>query len=415
MRCITALNEFGIFMKSLHRLKLDACKVGIFAAALAAEISVCLAGSSDSGIWDRDELHRVPKTFSAEKYAEYQVSGVRALLYESIPFRGKPTKVFAYYSAPAGPVPSGGWPAVVLVHGGGGTAYAAFVKQWNSWGYAAISMDRYGKLPLTNVELKNRPDIEDGWVNDKASSRQDETWHYHSVAQIMLAHSLIRSFPEVNPDKTGVVGASWGGVHASIAAAVDGRFKFGAIVYSSVFETVETKMQWWDPGRFVPSIKIPTLWVKGTNDACFTSRNWQHAGNICGGGPISSLVVRLSHDDGGQVYPINHRFADSVIKGSVPLPKVGKTERRAKLVSASVASVRPILKAELCYTCDIGPDPQQVWKTLPASIGDGRVSAELPDGATFCFINVFDEPAVAGTQDWPCSSEYLAVQAGKKE
>jgi dienelactone hydrolase len=322
--------------------------------------------------------------------------------------------VFAYYGVPSGPVPSGGWPAVVLVHGGGGTAYAAFVKLWNSWGYAAISMDRYGKLPLVNVELEKRPNLEDGWIDDKSSSRRDETWHYHSVAQIVLAHSLIRSFPEVNPDKTGIVGASWGGVHASIAAAVDHRFKFAAIVYSSVFETIESRMAWWDPGRFIPSIKIPTLWVKGTNDANFTSRNWQHAVNICGGATISSLVVGLGHSDHGQTYPINRRFADSIIKGGKPLPKVGRIERRGKLVSASVDSVRPILQAELCYTCDLGPDTKQAWKTLPASIGGGRVSAELPDGIAFFFMNVFDAPAVAGRQDWPCSSEYLVVQFGKK-
>jgi hypothetical protein len=278
-------------------------------------------------------------------------------------------------------------------------------------------MDLYGKLPLLHVEKgKQRPNLEDGWTEDKSSTNRNETWHYHVVAQTVLAHSLIRSFPEVNPEKTGVVGASWGGVHDSIAAAVDGRFKFAAIIYSSVYETDKTKMVWWDPGRFIPSIRIPTLWVKGTGDAHFSSWNWQYAVNTCGGGPISSLVVGLGHDNAGLIYPINRRFADSIVKGGTPLPKVGKIERRGKLVSASVESVRPILKAELCYTCDVGPDIKQIWKTLPASISGGKVSAELPDGATFFFINVFDDLSVAGTEakEWPCSSEYLPVQSDKK-
>jgi dienelactone hydrolase len=388
-------------------VKLNACKLGIFAAVLATGVLVFLAEPSDPEIWNLEGLQRVPRTFSAGKYTEYQVPGVQMLLYESIPFRGKPTKVFAYYSSPSGPVPPGGWPAVVLVHGGGGTAYADYVKKWNSWGYAAISMDCYGKLPLLKMKQEKRPNLDDGWTEDKSSSRRDETWHYHSVAQIVLAHSLIRSFPEVNPEKIGVVGASWGGVHASIAAAVDSRFKFAVMVYSSIFDWI-TPQQWWDPGKFIPSIRVPTLWVKGTTDANFPSKCWQRAVNICGGKPFSSLVVGLGHGDNGLLYPINRRFADSIIKDGAHLPKVGKIERRGKLVSVFVASVRPIFKAELCYTCDAAPDTKQVWKALPALIKGNEVSAELPDGATFFFINVFDEPTIAAEQEWPSSSEYLS-------
>ena len=34
-----------------------------------------------------------------------------------------------------------------LVHGGGGTAFADWVKLWNSRGYAAIAMDNCGSIP----------------------------------------------------------------------------------------------------------------------------------------------------------------------------------------------------------------------------------------------------------------------------
>jgi dienelactone hydrolase len=360
-----------------------------------------------TGIWNLDELYRVPITFSAEKYSAYQVPGVNALLYESVPFLGKPTKVFAYYSLPSGPVPPGGWPAVVLVHGGGGTAFADFVKIWNSWGYAAISMDLYGNLPHLSVKWEERPHLDGGWTMGENFTNRDESWQYHSIAQIVLAHSLIRSLPGVNPEKTGVVGASWGGVHASIAAAIDSRFKFGVIIYSSVFETSEAKMRWWDPGRFIASIRIPTLWVKGTTDIHFTNQNWQYSVNICGNSPVSSLVVGLKHGEKGQIYSINRRFADHVVKDGEPLPAIGKTECHGKLVSASVNAARPILKAELCYTCDTGPDPRQIWKTLPALFKDGKVSAELPDGVTFYFLNVFDGPIFNGEQEWPVSSEYV--------
>ncbi|MFA5330279.1 MAG: acetylxylan esterase [Prolixibacteraceae bacterium] len=402
--------KIGIIIAALKK----AIFIGIFIAAPFLSYSQEKVNAiPDSEIWNLDELYRIPNTFSAEKYTEYKVSGVRALLYESVPFGGKPTKVFAYYSAPSGSIPQGGWPAVVLVHGGDGTAYANYVKMWNSWGYAAISMDLYGNLPLLSVKWKERPHLDGGWTMGENFTNRDESWQFHSIAQIVLAHSLLRSFPEVNPEKTGVVGTSWGGVHASVVAAIDSRFKFAVIVYSSVFETSETKMRWWDPGRFIASIRIPTLWVKGTTDIHFTNRNWQYSVNICGNSPISSLVVGLGHSDNGQIYSLNRRFADQIIKGVEPLPKVGKIERQGKRVSASVISARRIIKAELCYTCDVGPDPRQIWKTLPALFEDGKVSAELPDGVTFYFLNVFDEPVFSGEQEWPVSSEFIPYKSEK--
>jgi hypothetical protein len=54
----------------------------------------------------------------------------------------------------------------------------------------------------------------------------EQQWYYHAVAQVVLAHSLIRSFPEVNVDKIGITGISWGGTLTSTVMGVDNRFKF---------------------------------------------------------------------------------------------------------------------------------------------------------------------------------------------
>ena len=107
----------------------------------------------------------------------------------------------------------GGWPAVVLVHGGGGTAFAQYVKWWNQHGYAAIAMDLEGHLPDQTKQTQDRPAVgRPGPSQDKMwddiDKPVDEQWFYHCIAQVVLAHSLIRSFPEVNPEKTGIVGIS---------------------------------------------------------------------------------------------------------------------------------------------------------------------------------------------------------------
>ena len=63
----------------------------------------------------------------------------------------------------------------------------------------------------------------------------EDQWTYHAVAAVILANSLIRSFPQVDPNRIGVTGISWGGYLVCIVAGVDHRFKFAAPVYGCGF------------------------------------------------------------------------------------------------------------------------------------------------------------------------------------
>jgi cephalosporin-C deacetylase-like acetyl esterase len=74
---------------------------------------------------------------------EHSMEGVEAVFFEGVPWKGKPTRIFAYYGIPT-TQPSEQVPAMVLVHGGGGSAFITWVKLWVSRGYAAIAMDTCG-------------------------------------------------------------------------------------------------------------------------------------------------------------------------------------------------------------------------------------------------------------------------------
>ena len=120
---------------------------------------------------------------------------------------------FAYMGFPRGPVPDGGFPGIVLIHGGGGTAYPKYVKYWISKGYAVIAPDWYNRRPV-------RPDAPGGKVGRAplpGGKRQD---HVVNVANIVLAHSLLSAQKNVNPAKTAFVGLSWGSWYGAIVAAV---------------------------------------------------------------------------------------------------------------------------------------------------------------------------------------------------
>ena len=87
--------------------------------------------------WDLGNLQQCPEYEVLEEDAE----GIPSVLYASEPYLGRNTRVFAYLGVPKGEQPV---PGMVLVHGGGGTAFKEWVQLWNRRGYAAIAMDLAG-------------------------------------------------------------------------------------------------------------------------------------------------------------------------------------------------------------------------------------------------------------------------------
>jgi dienelactone hydrolase len=170
---------------------------------------------------------------------------VQSLYYAGEKFRGHPTRVFAYYASPATLDPKAAqgkrYPAVVLLHGGGGTAFRDWAKLWAKRGYAAVAMDLAGHQPIEGkspYDVKNLSPLADGGPDQAEEGKfgsinkpPTEQWTFHAVSAALRAHSLIRSFPEVDADRTAVTGISWGGYLTLIVAGVDGRFKAAVPVY----------------------------------------------------------------------------------------------------------------------------------------------------------------------------------------
>ena len=165
-----------------------------------------------------DALFTTPRSHPAPGF---EADGVRALFFESLPWLGRQTRVFAWYGAPQATAGEK-FPAMVLVHGGGGTAFPDWVRHWNARGYAALAMDTCGGVPTWNERPYSRkpwPRHEFsgpvGWGRDPESFAPGlppgDQWPFHAVAAVLLGHSLLRSFPEVDPARIGLSGISWGG------------------------------------------------------------------------------------------------------------------------------------------------------------------------------------------------------------
>lgn len=232
-------------------------------------------------LWDLKTLSEAPSFRWTDS-----TSKVRSLIYESILFEGKPTQVFAYYSNPdllqerrTGKT----FPGVVLIHGGGGTAFKEWVEKWAADGYAAIAMDLNGKgesgKPLSNpgpvMNQKFR------FTNIEAGNLKD-MWPYHSVARVILAHSFLLNRAEVNSDKTCLTGISWGGYLTCLVAGIDDRFKAAVPVYgcgyydeSDAFGKEFLKMtragrdkwiKYFDPSSYLSYAIRPMFFINGNID-----------------------------------------------------------------------------------------------------------------------------------------------------
>ena len=176
---------------------------------------------------------------------------------------------------------------MVLVHGGGGKAFHEWVKIWNDKGYAAISMSLEGHMPNKEGKGKLIHDYSGPQRKGRFSDIKlplQEQWMYHAVADVVLANSLLRSMPEIDTDRIGVTGISWGGILSSLVSGVDDRFKCAIPVYGAGFlyeskghfgslaslsPEVLKETKFWILHGILFSGSMPTLWVNGDSDGHF--------------------------------------------------------------------------------------------------------------------------------------------------
>jgi len=370
---------------------------------------VVWAGVATAAVrWDMDALSRVPRVWSDPNRS---VEGVEAIFYEGLPWKGEPTRVFAYYGVPE-VSPGEKVPAMVLVHGGGGSAFIPWVKLWVERGYAAISMDTCGCI--SNGGYSGHPRHErggpGGWGGfDQLGWPVEDQWTYHAVADVILGHSLIRSLPEVDAERTGVTGISWGGYLTCIVAGVDSRFKFAAPVYGCGFlgdnsvwldtfeklgpEKARLWLEQWDPSQYLPRAQMPILWVTGTNDFAYPMDSLRKSYRLPTSARTLCLRVRMAHAHGGPGEdPEEIRaMADAILRDATPLGRVTSSGRHDDDVWVTFESRTPIVKAELNYTTDSGKWQDRNWQTVPATLDAGKASVTLPADVTVYYFNLIDQ------------------------
>ena len=389
---------------------------------------LCVSISAEQvGPWNLDDLKQKVPAMTWLR----QDQPIHSLTYAGEIFQGRPTEVFAFYASPVTlrTAKAGGrFPGIVLIHGGGGTAFAEWVQLWAQRGYAAIAMDLSGSRPPdpefdaaglakgnahqpgTRTRLANGgPNHGNAEKFDSIGGDPSDDWPFHAAASVIRAHTLLRSFPEVDADRTAVTGISWGGYTTCLVASLDDRFKAAVPVYGCGFlhegESVqkpsidklgERRAAWvkeYDPGSLLPRCRVPIFFVNGTNDIHYVLDSYMKSYAVVPGEKQMRIEVKMRHSHVAGWAPKEiGLFIDSKCLGTPALPVPGGWVDRGDAIELACQSTTALKSAQLNYTTDTVVRSQRNWITVQGSVSGKVITVPKPPAeANTWFITIVDE------------------------
>jgi hypothetical protein len=203
-----------------------------------------------------------------------------------------------------------------------------------------------------------------------------DQWMYHAVADTVLANSLLRSFPEVDAKKVGLMGISWGGVVASTAMGVDTRFAF-SIPTCGCGDLADTPNQYgaalhdnalyrdvWDPLVWLPHATMPALWLSWPDDVHFPLTSQSASYRAAPGPHMAAILPGMKHGHpAGWNPPDSYAFAESVVREGKPWFR--------QTSDGEFFNSKPIDKALLFSTADAHSTVPSQWTQTPAAFEQG--------------------------------------------
>ena len=390
-------------------------------------------------------MNQLPAVKFMPKYNPSKFPNMYAITYDGQTIDGKKTKVFAYIGYPDNTTCEK-FPAVVLVHGGGGHAFIEWVRLWNEAGYAAIAMDTTGFYPKCQDAGRfeesvnwvhginaNADFYEDGYVdaptNDAMGSSEldlDKQWMYHAVSDTILAHNILLNDKRIDSNKIGITGISWGGVITSLAIGYDARYAFAIPIYGSGylaeslgylnknFNTEPTKKLWLAEKNF-DKVNMPVLWFCWNDDTSFSiDANSKSYRDTVKNNPLTLLSMKnnMNHSHHyGWIWSESYAFADSIIKNTVKLPTFIEQPNKIETYgNENITANVYYLTEEMTYSVHNKygygnyPFMDQEWMKIPAEIKNNIVTFKLPDDATSYYVELI---MIINDNELTTTSEYI--------
>ena len=356
-------------------------------------------------------------TYCPEKDPYPDDKRIKAILFSGLPFNGHETRAFAYMGFPENASADSPVPGMVLVHGGGGHAYAEWVRYWIDNGYAAISFDGFGQryvgpdntydasLDFWKYDPSAQPPMEDYAIKDKAFEEHGFTFF---VADVVLANTVLRRDKRVMSGSVGYTGISWGGIGGGLAVCLDSRFSFAAPVYGSGFQFV-SKTEWgevfrgegvsdvWDAGLLLGEPDMPMHWFNSDSDPFFDA----NASTACAAAAKNGSLTLIHGFTHGQIegssIPELTRFAEEQVgrgKKNISIHGLYAEGDGAALAFSLPEDVKAAEVFAYYKTEDLVYEDKylkEAWKRAAGETADGTAWVQIPDNARLFYFSVEGE------------------------
>jgi dienelactone hydrolase len=319
------------------------------------------------------------------------------LYFPAQPYLDRPTRAFGYFARPDHLFePS--LPAMLLIHGGGATAEPQWAIDWAARGYAALAIDLYGQGPDREKLPDGGPDWSDNFASFHLTHGLHNTWMYHGIANCIRAITALATLPDVDPNRLGVTGVSWGGFFCAAVMSLDDRIKAGIPVFCAGYnpriahasyipeadaETLRARL---DPSNFFPNCRASVLWHSTATDRGTTFDEIMKSHRAVSPHTDSRLSVHggPGHTDprciGVGEQPTPYLFADSIFRDDPPLARLDPPQIDGNHLVLTYRCDLPLMIAALHWTTDLEkPWTDRAWHATVADFSTpGRVTAELP-------------------------------------
>lgn len=348
-----------------------------------------------------DSLWEAPQViYNAEKdRTDVGINGSIQALYYRSDYKGEESYAFAYLGIPEGASATEKVPAVLLLHGGGGTAYWHWVKEWVNRGYVALAMDLEGHVPLESGHPDKMPQELYTQSEYTAPHNQnygdaakpiEETWMYYAVSTAIKGNSLLHRLEMVNKNKIGVCGVSWGGVITGIVSGYDDRFAFAIPIYGSLNNAESSgnlasyyknhpAAKVWDDDEGLSRVETPMLFLQMNNDVSFFPDSIMYTAQRCKNVHLSYVHNWLHSHSHAFARQEPYAFADEIVGKGESLVKItGKTGQTGGTLSLEIPKGTSVKYAYIMVTnSDMKTIPTWGFARLP--VENGKISYEITE------------------------------------
>jgi len=365
-------------------------------------------------VFDVETLASTP--LNAKVLKKTQANGIvtEEVMFHSEMDGEKSIDIFALFSYKAG---AKNLPAYVWNQGGLAQATDDWTVAGAGHGYAVLCID----FPMPKYRSTGNWNIVAGL---ELPDDPRDAPIYHGAVALLKAVSYLETRPEVDKNRIGMAGMSWGGFYSALMAGIDPRIKAATCMYGSggmhlgniwwdgnnqsEHRDAEFRERWrtsLDPAARLAQRKVPIAWFTGTNDWFYWMPAVMHTYARAAGPKHLSVIPNWDHALPGNLVKQMFTWLDVHLKGEKPFNTVGPIRvfyKNGGLIAQwSFKGPRPVQSAQLILSygeAGLPIDPatkrtrpgtpwnSRCWITLPAKIEKNTCSVALPDAAMAYYI-----------------------------